>query len=41
MFVFGPLQLVGPELAGVVVRWGVGDILGQRVGEGQLRQDLF
>lgn len=35
-----PLQLVVPELTGVVVRWGVGDILRQRVGEGQLGQDL-
>lgn len=41
MWVLEPLQLVGPELTGVVVRWRVGDILGQKVGEGQLGQDLF
>lgn len=28
-----PLQLVGPEVTGVVVRWGVRDILRQRVRE--------
>lgn len=39
--VFEPLQLVGPELTGVVVRRGVGHILGQEVGQGQLGQDLF
>lgn len=36
-----PLQLIGPELTGVVVQWGVGDILGQRVGEGQFGEHLF
>lgn len=38
---FVPLQLVGPELAGVVVGRGVGDVLGHKVGKRQLGQDLF
>ncbi len=36
-----PLQLVGPELTGVVVRWGVGDILRNGVGERQPGQGLI
>lgn len=36
-----PLQLVGPELTSVVVRWGVGDVLGQRAGEGQPGQHML
>lgn len=36
-----PLQLVVPELTGVVVRWGVGDLLGHQVGKGQLGQNLL
>lgn len=36
-----PLQLVGLKLTGVVVMWGVGDIMGHGVGEGQLGQELL
>lgn len=36
-----PLQLVAPELTGVVVRWRVGDVLRQRAAEGQLGQDVL
>lgn len=36
-----PLQLVGPELAGVQFRRRVGDILQQGVGEGQPGQDTL
>lgn len=36
-----PLQLVGPELAGVEFRRGVGDILQHGVGEGQPGQDTL
>lgn len=36
-----PLQLVGPEVACVELRWGVGDILRQRVREGQAGQDVL
>lgn len=39
--VFGPLQLIGPELTGVVVRWRVGDVLHHKVGDGQLLQHLL
>jgi len=35
-----PRQLVGPELTGVEVRWGVGDLVVQRVGQGQPGQNL-
>ena len=33
-----PLHLIGPEVTGVVIRGWVGDVLGQRVGEGHLGQ---
>lgn len=36
-----PLQLVVPEVTGVVLSWGVWDVLIQRVGEGQAGQEAL
>jgi len=35
-----PLPLVGPELTGVVVGWGGGDVLGQKVGQRQFGENV-